>query len=70
MDRTDRKLKLIHSLGELQPLHRYTTEYGNVLQRQSRHKAVLAGTIELEVETDEARLTAARPPRDRLATAA
>ena len=53
-DRTDRKLKLIHSLGELQPMHRYTTEYGNVLERPSKHKAILAGTIELAITTDEA----------------
>lgn len=33
MDRTDRKLKLIHSLGELLPNHSYTTEYGNVITR-------------------------------------
>jgi len=54
MDRTEKKLKLVHSLGELQPLHRYTTEYGNVLERISKHRAVLAGSIDLEVETDEA----------------
>jgi len=54
MDRTEKKLKLIHSLGELQPLHRYTTEYGNVLERVSKHRAVLAGSIELEIDTDQA----------------
>jgi len=53
MDRTERKLKLVHSLGELRPLHRYTTEYGNVLERTSKHRALLAGSIELEIETDE-----------------
>jgi hypothetical protein len=53
-DRTDRKLKLVHSLGELQPLHTYTTEYGNILERPSKHKAVLAGSVELDVTTDEA----------------
>ena len=53
-DRTEHKLKLIHSLGELQPMHTYTTEYGNVLERPSKYKAVLAGSIELEVTTDEA----------------
>ena len=35
-DRTDHKLKLIHSLGQLQPLHQYTTEYGNVLERTTK----------------------------------
>ena len=35
-DRTDRKLKLIHSLGELEPLHTYTTEYGTqVVERKN-----------------------------------
>jgi len=53
MDRTDRKLKLIHSLGDLQPLHHYTTEYGNSLVRHAKYKAVLAGSIEVEVPTDE-----------------
>jgi len=53
MDRTDRKLKLVHSLGELQPLHRYTTEYGNSLVRRVKHKAVLADSIEIDVLTDE-----------------
>lgn len=54
MDRTDRKLKLIKSLGELQPRHTYTTEYGNTLERTTKYKAVLAGSIELDVSTDEA----------------
>uniref|UniRef100_A0A7S0NU94 Uncharacterized protein n=1 Tax=Calcidiscus leptoporus TaxID=127549 RepID=A0A7S0NU94_9EUKA len=54
MDRTERKLKLIHSLGELAPLHSYTTEYGNTLTRHKKHKALLAGSIELDVATDEA----------------
>mmetsp|Transcript_33322 Transcript_33322/g.70106 ORF Transcript_33322/g.70106 Transcript_33322/m.70106 type:complete len:328 (-) Transcript_33322:331-1314(-) len=54
MDRTERKLKLIHSLGELQPLHKYTTEYGNTLARHKKHKALLAGSIEIDVTTDEA----------------
>lgn len=53
-DRTERKLKLIHSLGELQPMHTYTTEYGNVLERPAKHKCVLAGSVELEVTSDEA----------------
>lgn len=53
MDRTDRKLKLIHSLGALQPLHNYTTEYGNSLIRHAKHKALLAGSIEVDVPTDE-----------------
>jgi len=53
MDRTEKRLKLVHSLGELQPLHRYTTEYGNVLERVSKHRAMLAGSIELEVTSDE-----------------
>ena len=53
MDRTDKKLKMIHSLGELQPLHSYTTEYGNPLVRPSKHKAILAGSIDIEVMTDE-----------------
>ena len=53
MDRTDRKLKMIHSLGELQPLHSYTTEYGNSLTRPTMHKALLAGSIEVEVHHDE-----------------
>ena len=53
-DRTERRLKLIHSLGELQPMHTYTTEYGNVLERPAKHKCVLAGSVELEVTTDEA----------------
>ena len=53
-DRTEHKLKLIHSLGELQPMHTYTTEYGNVLERPTKHKAILAGSIELEITTDEA----------------
>ena len=53
MDRTEKKLKLIHSLGELQPLHRYTTEYGNVLERITKERAVLAGSIDLEVLSDE-----------------
>ena len=38
---------------ELLPLRRYTTEYGNTLERVSKHKAVLAGTIELPIATDE-----------------
>ena len=38
MDRTDRKLKLIKSLGELQPRHTYTTEYGNTLERTTKYK--------------------------------
>ena len=45
MDRTDRKLKLIHSLGDLQPLHNYTTEYGNSLVRHvynNKHALALA----------------------------
>jgi len=54
MDRTERKLKLVRSLGELLPQHQYTTEYGNVLERTTKHKAVLAGSIELDVTTDEA----------------
>lgn len=54
MDRTARKLKLIHSLGELLPGHNYTTEYGNVLTRTRKHKALLAGSIELDVLADEA----------------
>ena len=58
-DRTDRKLKLIHSLGELQPMHQYSTEYGNILERPTKHKAVLAGSIELEVTTDEVDFDAA-----------
>ena len=41
-------------MGELQPLHKYTTEYGNVLERTTKYKAVLAGSIELDVTTDEA----------------
>ena len=53
-DRTDRRLKLIHSLGELQPMHTYVTEYGNVLERPAKHKCVLGGSIELEVLSDEA----------------
>lgn len=53
MDCTDRKLKLIHSLGALQPLHNYTTEYGNSLIRHAKHKALLAGSIEVDVPTDE-----------------
>mmetsp|Transcript_2479 Transcript_2479/g.4196 ORF Transcript_2479/g.4196 Transcript_2479/m.4196 type:complete len:310 (-) Transcript_2479:260-1189(-) len=53
MDRTERKLKLIHSLGELQPLHSYTTEYGNSLVRHVKHKALLAGSIEVDVLSDE-----------------
>ena len=52
-DRTEHKLKLIHSLGELLPLHTYTTEYGNVLERPSKYKALLAGSIELELTSDE-----------------
>ena len=55
MDRTERKLKLVKSLGELLPQHQYTTEYGNVLERTSKHKVLLAGSIELDVTTDEAR---------------
>jgi len=54
MDRTERKLKLIQSLGELQPLHQYTTEYGNSLVRHKKHEALLAGSIEIPVESDEA----------------
>ena len=53
-DRTEHRLKLIHSLGELQPMHTYTTEYGNVLKRPSKYKVVLAGSIEFEITTDEA----------------
>jgi hypothetical protein len=53
MDRTERKLKLIHSLGALQPLHNYTTEYGNSLVRYAKHKALLAGSIEVDVPTDQ-----------------
>lgn len=52
-DRTERKLKLIHSLGELMPMHQYTTEYGNTVERPSKYKAVLAGEIEIDVESDE-----------------
>eukprot|EP00967_Tisochrysis_lutea_P152865 scaffold300471_cov39-Tisochrysis_lutea.AAC.3 len=55
MDRTERKLKLIHSLGNLQPFHQYTTEYGNSLVRHAKHKALLAESIEVDVPTDEAR---------------
>ena len=58
-DRTDRKLKLIHSLGELQPMHTYTTEYGNVLVRPTKYKAVLADSIELDIDSDEADFDAA-----------
>lgn len=53
MDRTERKLKLIKSLGELLPQHQYSTEYGNVLERTMKHKAMLAGSIPLDVATDE-----------------
>ena len=53
MDAQERKLRMVRSLGELLPLRRYTTEYGNTLERVSKHKAVLAGTIELPIATDE-----------------
>ena len=59
MDRTERKLKLIHSLGELQPNHTYTTEYGNRLERTTKFKALLADSIELPVTSDEADFDAA-----------
>ena len=52
MDAQERKLRMVRSLGELLPLRRYTTEYGNTLERVSKHKAVLAGTID-EVGFDE-----------------
>ena len=96
MDRTEHKLRLVHSLGELQPMHNYTTEvprqraarartqtraasarrhpcpvrralahaaptarppaqYGNSLTRPSKHKALLAGAIEIRVAKDEVR---------------
>lgn len=35
-------------------VHRYTTEYGNVLERTTKYKAVLAGSIELDITSDEA----------------
>jgi hypothetical protein len=58
-DRTEHKLTLIHSLGELIPMHTYTTEVGNTLERPAKHKAVLAGSIELEITSDEAVLPTA-----------
>ena len=116
MDRTEHKLRLIHSLGELLPMHNYTTEvasraappphrsvrsahrlgaarpsaapapalaakahrhalsvsrphrsqYGNSLTRPSKHKALLAGAIEIRVSKDEVAqpLPAAPTPRE------
>ena len=64
MDRTERKLKLVHSLGELQPLHHYTTDHGNTLTRPSRHKALLGGAIEIDVHSDEVRARSPRVTRD------
>ena len=43
----------VHSLGELLPMHTYTTEYGNELVRTTKHKVVLAGSIEIDVTSDE-----------------
>ena len=54
MDRAERRLVMVRSLGELLPLRSYNTEYGNTLERVSKHKARLAGLIELDVVTDEA----------------
>ena len=53
MDRSERRLVMVRSLGELLPLRSYNTEYGNTLERVSKHKARLAGVIELDVPTDE-----------------
>ena len=52
-DRTERKLKLVHSLGELLPMHHYTTEVGNTVERPTKYMVLLAGEIEIGVETDE-----------------
>ena len=53
MDRTERRLVMVRSLGELLPLRQYNTEYGNTLCRVSKYKARLADTIELDVTSDE-----------------
>jgi hypothetical protein len=58
MDRSERRLVMVRSLGELLPLRTYNTEYGNILCRVSKHKARLANMIEVDVTSDEAR----RPP--------
>jgi len=54
MDRTERRLVMVRSLGELLPLRSYNTEYGNELKRVSKYKAQLADSIELDVTSDEA----------------
>mmetsp|Transcript_2153 Transcript_2153/g.5612 ORF Transcript_2153/g.5612 Transcript_2153/m.5612 type:complete len:230 (+) Transcript_2153:31-720(+) len=53
MDRSERRLVMVRSLGELLPLRTYNTEYGNILCRVSKHKARLANTIEVDVTSDE-----------------
>eukprot|EP00321_Phaeocystis_globosa_P018765 CAMPEP_0118832910 /NCGR_PEP_ID=MMETSP1162-20130426/41205_1 /TAXON_ID=33656 /ORGANISM="Phaeocystis Sp, Strain CCMP2710" /LENGTH=317 /DNA_ID=CAMNT_0006764537 /DNA_START=36 /DNA_END=989 /DNA_ORIENTATION=+ len=53
MDRSERRLVMVRSLGELLPLRTYNTEYGNVLCRVSKHKARLANMIEVDVRSDE-----------------
>ena len=59
LDKTNRKLKLVRSLGELLPARVYTTEFGNELERKSKTLAVLAGKLELEVHSDEVDFEAA-----------
>ena len=54
MDRSERRLVMVRSLGELLPLRTYNTEYGNILCRVSKHKARLANMIEVDVASDEA----------------
>ena len=49
-DRTERRLKLIKSLSELQKGHIYITEYGNQLQQLPGGKVCLAESIEIQVE--------------------
>ena len=53
MDRSERRLVMVRSLGELLPLRSYNTECGNILERVSKHKARLAGIVELDIPTDE-----------------
>jgi hypothetical protein len=67
MDRTERRLVMVRSLGELLPLRQYNTEYGNTLCRVSKYKARLADTIELDITSDE--VHAPRPRTDAAAPA-